>query len=192
MSRNYKQIMYTDRVRQAQVDAGTRVMAQRMADADGGDDRLSDREKDFIAQRDGFYVATVNEDGWPYLQYRGGPAGFLRILDDATLAYADFRGNLQLLSTGNIHHEERVSLFLMDYANRRRLKILARAEVISRLDDPDLLDRLHDPDYAAQPERAIVLRVVAYDWNCPQHITPRYTLEELEQLTQSTTIREES
>ncbi|MCZ6835544.1 MAG: pyridoxamine 5'-phosphate oxidase family protein [Planctomycetota bacterium] len=182
MSQSYKHITYTDSVKEAQTKAGTRVMAQRMADADWGADRLSERESAFIAQRDGFYLASVNEDGWPYVQFRGGPSGFLKILDASTLAYADFRGNLQMLSMGNIAHEERVSLFLMDYANRKRLKILARAEVIDRSADPALLARLHDSRYAAHPERAIVFHLVAFDWNCPQHITPRFTLEEIERL----------
>ena len=124
-------------------------------------------------------MATVTEDGWPYVQYRGGPAGFLKVLDDRTLAYADFQGNLQLLSTGNIAHDGRVSLFLIDYANRRRLKILARAEVIDGCDDPALLAALSDPDYGARPERAFVLHIEAFDWNCPQHITPRFTEVEI-------------
>ncbi|MCH7547573.1 MAG: pyridoxamine 5'-phosphate oxidase family protein [Planctomycetes bacterium] len=147
--------------------------------ADSGEDRLSAREIDFIAQRDGFYLGTVSEDGWPYVQYRGGPTGFLKVIDDATLAYADFRGNMQLLSTGNIGHDDRVSLFFMDYAHRRRLKILARAEIIDGRDDPALLKRLSDPSYAAKPERAFVLHVEAFDWNCPQHITPRFTEAEI-------------
>ncbi len=179
MSRRYKQITYTDSVKAAQARAGTRDIAQRMLLADGGEDRLSGREIDFIAKRDGFYIGTVSEDGWPYVQYRGGPAGFLKVIDDTTLAYADFRGNMQLLSAGNIGHDDRVSLFFMDYAHRRRLKILARAEIIDGRDDSALLNRLSDPSYAAKPERAFVLHVEAFDWNCPQHITPRFTEAEI-------------
>ncbi len=185
MSRRYKQITYTDSVKAAQSGgqsggrAGTRDIAQRMLLADSGEDRLSAREIDFIAQRDGFYLGTVSEDGWPYVQYRGGPTGFLKVIDDATLAYADFRGNMQLLSAGNIGHDDRVSLFFMDYAHRRRLKILARAEIIDGRDAPALLNRLSDPNYAAHPERVFVLHVEAFDWNCPQHITPRFTEAEI-------------
>ncbi|MCH7572672.1 MAG: pyridoxamine 5'-phosphate oxidase family protein [Planctomycetes bacterium] len=181
MSRSYKRITYTDSVKAAQSGgrAGTRDIAQRMLLADSGEDRLSEREIDFIAKRDGFYIGTVSEDGWPYVQYRGGPTGFLKVIDDATLAYADFRGNMQLLSAGNIGHDDRVSLFFMDYARRRRLKILARAEIIDGRDDPALLKRLSDPNYAAKPERAFVLHVEAFDWNCPQHITPRFTEAEI-------------
>lgn len=179
MSRSYKHITYTDSVKAAQSWAGTRDIAQRMLLADSGEDRLSAREIDFIAQRDNFYLGTVSEDGWPYVQYRGGPTGFLKVIDDVTLAYADFRGNMQLLSTGNIGHDDRVSLFFMDYAHRRRLKILARAEIIDGRDDPALLNRLSDPNYAAKPERAFVLHVEAFDWNCPQHITPRFTEAEI-------------
>ena len=175
MSLSYKQITYTDSVKDAQARAGTRDVAQRMLLADSGEDRLSAREIDFIAQRDGFYLGTVSEDGWPYVQYRGGPTGFLKVIDFATLAYADFRGNMQLLSAGNIGHDDRVSLFFMDYAHRRRLKILARAEIIDGRDDPAMLKLLSDPNYAAVPERVFVLHVEAFDWNCPQHITPRYT-----------------
>ena len=179
MSRRYKQITYTDSVKAAQSRNGTRDMAQRMLLADSGEDRLSGREIDFITQRDGFYLATVSEDGWPYVQYRGGPTGFLKVIDDTTLAYADFRGNMQLLSAGNIGHDDRVSLFFMDYAHRRRLKILARAEIIDGRDDPALLNRLSDPNYVAHPERVFVLHVEAFDWNCPQHITPRFTEAEI-------------
>ena len=179
MSRSYKHITYTDSVKAAQARAGTRDIAQRMLLADDGEDRLSGREIDFIAQRDGFYLATISEDGWPYVQYRGGPMGFLKVIDDTTLAYADFRGNMQLLSAGNIGHDDRVSLFFMDYARRRRLKILARAEIIDGRDAPALLNRLADPNYAAHPERVFVLHVEAFDWNCPQHITPRFTEAEI-------------
>lgn len=179
MSQSYKRITYTDSVKAAQSRAGTRDIAQRMLLADDGEDRLSAREIDFIAKRDGFYIGTVSEDGWPYVQYRGGPTGFLKVIDDTTLAYADFGGNMQLLSAGNIGHDDRVSLFFMDYAHRRRLKILARAEIIDGRDDPALLNRLSDPSYAAKPERAFVLHVEAFDWNCPQHITPRFTEAEI-------------
>jgi predicted pyridoxine 5'-phosphate oxidase superfamily flavin-nucleotide-binding protein len=144
-------------------------------------DRLTAVEIAFIQARDSFYQATVSETGWPYVQFRGGPAGFLRVLDARTLAYADFRGNLQYLSVGNIAADDRVALILMDYARRRRLKIWARASVVDRDADPDLVRHLAEPDYAARIERAVVMSVAAVDWNCPQHITPRLTAAEIEQ-----------
>ena len=153
-----------------------------MEGPDGGGDRLGDLEVDFIEARDGFYQATVSETGWPYVQFRGGPAGFLKVLDEGTIAYADFRGNVQYISAGNLAASDRVALILMDYANRRRLKIWARARLVHRDEDPELLARLEDRGYRAKVERAVVLSVEAVDWNCPQHITPRYTDAEFAQL----------
>jgi predicted pyridoxine 5'-phosphate oxidase superfamily flavin-nucleotide-binding protein len=142
-------------------------------------DRLTENEIGFIAQRDSFYMASVSENGWPYVQHRGGPAGFLRVLDDRTLAFADFRGNRQYISIGNLTADDRVALFLMDYPHRARLKILAHAEIKDLTADPDLMAKLLTPGYKAKPERAIVLHLEAFDWNCPQHITPRFTEAEL-------------
>ena len=143
---------------------------------------LGDRESTFIEARDGFYQATVNEDGWPYVQFRGGPSGFLKVLDDRTIGYADFRGNVQYISVGNLAANDRVSLILMDYPNRRRLKIWARARIVHHDEDPELLERLEVPTYRARVERAVVLTVEAFDWNCPQHITPRFTEAEVEEV----------
>ena len=145
------------------------------------EDLISPVEASFIAQRDGFYQATVSETGWPYVQFRGGPAGFLKVLDERTLAYADFRGNRQYLSTGNLECNDRISLILMDYPNRRRLKIWGRAKLVDGADDPALMQRLSVPNYRGHPERAIVIKLEAMDWNCPQHIPQRLTLEELEE-----------
>ena len=134
-------------------------------------------------ERDGFYLATVNHEGWPYMQFRGGPKGFLKVIDERTLAYLDFSGNRQYISMGNLRANNRASLFFMDYANRRRLKLLATTEVLSLTERADLLEALDDPEYPGKPERAVLFKVVAFDWNCPQHITPRFTLEELEQMS---------
>jgi len=142
-------------------------------------DRLTENEIAFIAGRDSFYMASVAENGWPYVQHRGGPAGFLRVLDDKTLAFADYRGNRQYISTGNLSADDRVALILMDYPHRARLKILAHAEIKDLTADADLVARLLTPGYKAKPERAIVLHLEAFDWNCPQHITPRFTEAEL-------------
>ena len=149
----------------------------------GAPDVLGPREIDFISHRESFYMATVTADGWPYLQHRGGPVGFLRVLDERSLGFADFRGNRQLLSTGNLAGNDRVALFLMDYPNRARLKIRGRARVSDAREDPALADRLaDDPALRAKVERAFVIDVDSYDWNCSQYITPRYSADELQAL----------
>ncbi|MEJ1963829.1 MAG: pyridoxamine 5'-phosphate oxidase family protein [Gammaproteobacteria bacterium] len=145
-------------------------------------DRFTDAEKGFIAARDSFYMATVSETGWPYVQHRGGPAGFLRVLDDRTLACADFRGNRQYISIGNLSSQDRACLFLMDYPHRQRLKIYAHVEVASLKERPDLVEKLATPGYKAKVERALVFHLAAFDWNCPQHITPRFTQDELSEV----------
>ncbi len=137
-------------------------------------DRFTESEIAFIAERDSFYMASVSETGWPYVQHRGGPRGFLRVIDDRTLAFADFAGNRQYISLGNLAADARVSLILMDYAHRRRLKIFAHAEARSLADDPKLAEAIATPGYRGRAERAFVLRLDAFDWNCPQHITPRF------------------
>ena len=179
MTRKYTQLTFTESVKQVQQHYGSRSQGAKMEAMDWPDERLTNRESEFIAGRDGFYVATVGQDGWPYVQFRGGPKGFLRLLDDHTLAFADFRGNLQYITTGNIKNDNRVALFFMDYANRQRLKIMARAEVFDASDRPDLIEQLADPRYQARIERAVIYHVEAFDWNCPQHITPRWTEDEL-------------
>ncbi len=142
-------------------------------------DRFTAAEAAFIAERDSFYLATVSESGWPYVQHRGGPSGFIRVLDDRTLGVADFRGNRQYISTGNLASEGRAALILMDYPNRRRLKIYAHVEARDLATDPELAAKLTTPGYRAKVERALVLHLAAFDWNCPQHITPRFSEAEL-------------
>ncbi|MGF9764478.1 pyridoxamine 5'-phosphate oxidase family protein [Microvirga sp. 0TCS3.31] len=142
-------------------------------------DRLGPDEEAFIASRDSFYIASVSETGWPYVQFRGGPPGFLRVLDERTLDFADFRGNKQYITTGNVIANDRVSLFLMDYPHRQRLKILGRASVLDIKDDPELVAGLVVKAYDARVERALRITVAAFEWNCPQHITPRFTQDEL-------------
>jgi predicted pyridoxine 5'-phosphate oxidase superfamily flavin-nucleotide-binding protein len=146
-------------------------------------DRLSNHfteaETAFIGSRDSFYMATVSETGWPYVQHRGGPPGFLRVLDDRTLAFADFRGNRQYISIGNLTANDRAALILMDYPRRRRLKILAHAEIKDLTGGDRLAAQLAIPGYRANVERAVVLHLEAFDWNCPQHITPRFSEAEL-------------
>ncbi len=143
-------------------------------------DRFTQAEAAFIAARDGFYMATVSQTGWPYVQYRGGPPGFLRVLDDRTLGFADFRGNRQYISLGNLRADDRVSLILMDYPARRRLKLFGQVEARDLADDPDLAARLATPGYRGLAERALVIRLAHFDWNCPQHIVPRFTQGEID------------
>ena len=147
-------------------------------------DRLSDRftpaEAAFIAERDSLYMATVSESGWPYVQHRGGPPGFIRVIDDRTLAIPDFRGNRQYISTGNLAADDRASLILMDYPNRRRLKLYAHVEARDLAADSELAAELALPGYRAKVERGLVIHLAAFDWNCPQHIVPRFSEAELE------------
>lgn len=140
------------------------------------------QEQAFIAARDSFYMASVSETGWPYVQHRGGPAGFLHVLDPKLLGFADLRGNKQYISLGNLEHDARVALFLMDYAHQTRLKILGRVEIYEGdARAAELLPQLATCEKGAVAERVILIHVEAFDWNCPQHITPRYTLEELQE-----------
>jgi hypothetical protein len=180
MSRAFSDIAFTPAVRALQTRMGSRAAYARLDHADDARATLTPDEAAFIEARDGFYQATVSETGWPYVQFRGGPAGFLKVLDAKTVGYADFRGNVQYVSVGNLEGDGRVALILMDYANRRRLKVLGRARLVQESEDPALLARLVLPDYRARVERAVIITVQAYDWNCPQHITPRFTAEEVD------------
>jgi hypothetical protein len=144
-------------------------------------DRLSHDVAGFIAERDDFYLATVSETGWPYVQHRGGPRGFLKVLDERTLAFADFRGNRQYISTGNVRADGRACLLLMDHARRARLKMYVRAETLALDADPELTRQVCAPDYEARLERIFRLHLQAYDWNCPRHITPRYTEQQVDE-----------
>ncbi len=143
-------------------------------------DELGEGEAEFIGQRDSFYIASVNPDGWPYIQHRGGPAGFLKVLDAHTLAFADFSGNRQLLTAGHVKANDRVALFLMDYPHRERLKIIGHAEIIAAQADPVLAAALTPTGTSARTvERVFKIRVTGFDWNCPKYITPRFTAEEV-------------
>ncbi len=148
-------------------------------------DPLGEAEAEFIAARESFYLGTVSETGWPYVQHRGGPKGFLRLLNPSTLVFADYQGNRQLLSTGNLSVNDRVSLFLMDYPNRTRLKILGHAKIEDARLHPDLSTELSNPSMRARVERLVFVDVVSFDWNCPKYITPRYSLEEVGDLAGS-------
>ncbi len=167
---------------------GSRPAYARMEEgADGTPDAITPKEAEFIAARDSFYMASVTADGWPYVQHRGGPAGFLQLLPGNRLGFADYRGNRQHVSTSDLAADPRVSLFLMDYAGRRRLKILALARVVTADQDAALAASLMPEGYKAVPERAYVFDVIGFDWNCPQHITQRFTEAEIAAVIQPLT-----
>lgn len=182
MARAFATIAFTPAVRTQQSRMGSAEGYSKFLSDDGGQpDELGPQEVAFIAARDGFYLASVSETGWPYVQYRGGPAGFLKVLSSKTIAYADFRGNRQYISAGNFAGNDRLSIILMDYPNRRRLKIWGRVRQIEGAENPEILDQLHDHAYRAHPERAVLITVEAFDWNCPSHIARRFTLEEADE-----------
>jgi len=177
MAEKYLELMVTPAVAKAEQHYFGRAIemsSERTRDA------LTADEQSFIAARDSFYLATVSETGWPYVQHRGGQPGFLRVLNPATLAFADYKGNRQLISTGNLAANDRVSLFLMDYPQRTRLKILGHARVEDARQHPDLVAQLAEPELQRKVERVFLIDVVSFDWNCPQYITPRFTETEVE------------
>lgn len=185
MRHRYLEIASTPSVKAARERYGSAPRSLRAGALDHQDEvvrnhRLGSAEQEFITARDGFYLASISETGWPYVQFRGGPAGFLRVIDERTLGYADFRGNRQYITTGNVQANDRVSVFLMDYAHQQRLKIFGRMRIIDAADDTALEERLAVPRYAGRVERLVLITVEAFDWNCPQHITPRFTQAELE------------
>lgn len=181
MAHQYAKIAFTETVRQVQSEQNSR---QGYAGMDTGEDHhflLSETEAAFIAKRDSFYMASVSETGWPYVQHRGGAGGFLKVIDAETIGFADYKGNRQYVSTGNFRNNDKVSIILMDYPNRRRLKILGRVSLVDE-QDHEVLAALEDSHYRARVERGFVIKISAFDWNCPQHITPRYNESELSAL----------
>ncbi|OFE15834.1 hypothetical protein BA895_04775 [Humibacillus sp. DSM 29435] len=187
MSGAYGDVAFTRDVRAAQTHYGRSAalarlgMGERFASAvDEPEQALSSLEAAFIRDRDGFYLATVSSTGWPYVQFRGGPPGFVQVTDEHTLRWADFRGNCQLVSTGNLSGSNKVSLFFMDYPRQARLKVYGHAVVLDAREARDQVEEVAVPGYRGIVERVVTVRVVAYDWNCPSHITPRYTIPELQ------------
>lgn len=178
MSYGFLDIAITPSVRAAQRESGADSL---WTDFKGhrAFDRFTENEAAFIADRDSFYLATVSETGWPYVQHRGGPRGFLKLIDDRSLAFADYRGNRQYISVGNAAANSRACLFLMDYARRARLKMYVHVEVTALDTDPTLTRLVTVPSYKAKIERIFRMRLENYDWNCPQHITPRFTEQEI-------------
>ncbi len=187
MARQFTNIAFTDGVKETQLHYGSRSIYENFLKGGVSEDILTAKETDFITARDSFYMGTVSSNGWPYVQFRGGPKGFLRVLNEKTLGFVDFKGNLQYLSVGNLSENDRVFLFLMDYPNRRRLKIWGRAQVVD--DNPELMEQLADADYHAEREKVILIQVEAFDWNCPQHIPIRYSEAEVTEMIAPLTTR---
>lgn len=178
MPYHFLEVAITPNVRQAQAEMGADQIW--LGEHHCASDSFTESELAFIAARDSFYIASVSETDWPYVQHRGGPQGFLKAVDNKTLAFADYRGNRQYISTGNFVANDRACLFLVDYPRRARLKIYMHVETLALDADPALTDLVFDAGYRAKAERILRLHLEAFDWNCAQHITPRYTEGEVE------------
>ncbi len=180
MAHNFGSLAFTPAVKALQERHGSRRQYARFEGA-ATRDRLGPNEREFLAERDSFYIASVGSTGWPYVQHRGGPAGFLKVIDDSTLAFADFAGNRQYVSAGNLATDDRVALIMVDYPSQTRLKILGHAQVLEGDAAKEWIARVRDPQYRATVERVFVIHVEALDWNCQQHITPRFTAAEIQE-----------
>jgi predicted pyridoxine 5'-phosphate oxidase superfamily flavin-nucleotide-binding protein len=181
MAEHFGSLVFTPVVKALQEKYGSRRQYARMEGGGTSLDRLGPDEAAFIAERDSFYMATIGSTGWPYVQHRGGPKGFLKVIDYSTVAFADFRGNKQYISTGNLATDNRVAIIMVDYPRQARLKILGRADVLEGEQASEWIERLRDPGYKSVIERVYVIRVEAFDWNCPQHITPRFTADQIQE-----------
>ena len=179
MAKSFGSVVFTPLVKALQERYGSRKQYERLEQSADTPARLGPEETEFLGERDTFYMANIGASGWPYIQHRGGPKGFLKVIDDRTLAFADFRGNRQYISAGNVMANDRVALILVDYPRQARLKILGHAEIFEGDDAKEWIKKVSDPGYKAAVERVFVIRVEAFDWNCPQHITPRFTEEEI-------------
>lgn len=183
---SFGSLLFTPVVKELQERYGSRRQYERMEKSGGSHAHFTAFEVEFLAERDSFYWATTGATGWPYVQHRGGPKGFLKVIDDHTLALADFRGNKQFISTGNLLTDDRVAMILVDYPRQARLKILGHVEVLEGDKAAPWIDRVRMTGYKASIERVFVIHVEAYDWNCPQHITPRYTAEQIQEAVRAT------
>jgi uncharacterized protein len=189
MPHHFAEIAFTPTVKKVQEQQGSRASYARMAGVpEATNHTLTEAEAGFIAAQNSLYMATVGETGWPYLQHRGGPVGFVRVLDERTVGFADFRGNRQYVSVGNLMTDDRVALFFMDYPKKTRLKMFGHVRLVG-LDDQATLARLEMPNYRARVERGFLIKVEGFDWNCPQHITERFTLDEIRAMTEPLTKR---
>jgi hypothetical protein len=174
MGHRFAELAFTPTVRAIQETHGSRKSYARMELGEAFNDALTQREAEFISQRDSLYMASVSETGWPYVQHRGGPTGFIKVIDSKTIGFADYRGNRQYVSVGNLSGDDRIAMILVDYPSRSRLKLLGHARLVSP-EQAELLGSLQTPGYRAKAERGFLVRIAAFDWNCPQHITPRFT-----------------
>jgi len=179
MTKSFGSLVFTPTVKALQERYGSRRQYARLEQLGEMRTGLGPDEKEYLGERDTFYMASLGESGWPYVQHRGGSRGFLKVIDDTTLAFADFRGNKQYISTGNLLTDNRVALIVVDYPRQLRLKLLGRAEIFEGEKAKDWLPKVRDPEYRAVTERVYVIRIEAFDWNCQQHIIPRYTDEEI-------------
>lgn len=181
MGRRFTELAYSKSVKEAQVKYRSREMNEKMEQSVIANDQFSDSEAQFIENMDTFFMSSVGENGWPYVQHRGGKKGFVKVVNNKCLAFPDFRGNRQFISVGNINENKKVCLFFLDFVNKRRLKVWAKARVIEIHENDELFNKLKLSDYRAKIERLIVFDIEAFDWNCPQHITQRYTASEIEE-----------
>jgi predicted pyridoxine 5'-phosphate oxidase superfamily flavin-nucleotide-binding protein len=180
MAHKFAQTLFTPGVKAVQKAHGSLDAYRRFESDDAPPhDALGIDEIEFITARDSFYMASISQSGWPYIQHRGGPAGFIRVLDSKTIGFADYRGNRQYISTGNINHDPHVAIILVDYLHQARLKIIGRMEIIEASADQAQVENLMPPHYRAGAERAMILHIEAFDWNCPKHITQRFTQDEV-------------
>ena len=182
MAHQFSTLTFTDDVAAVQREMGSRPSNEKLTERGPANDTFGPYERAFVAARDGFYISTIGATGWPYIQFRGGPVGFLSVRDEHTLAYADVTGNRQYITTGNLRGNQHAALFLMDYPHQTRLKLLANAETIPWSKAPDWKAELKLPE-RGRPERVVLLHLAAFDWNCPQHIPQRWTIDELKQTT---------
>lgn len=189
MAHSFGSLVFTSAVKALQERYGSRQQYARLEQQGQTQDTLGEQETEFITERDSFYMATIGSSGWPYIQHRGGPKGFVKVFDGKVLAFADFRGNKQYVSTGNLTTDARVAIILVDYPNRARLKLLGTAQVLDEDKAEGWLERVRVRDYKAVIERVFLIQVAAFDWNCPQHITPRYTTEEIREALAPTEAR---
>ena len=178
---NYSNLAFTEEIKKLQTLNGSRE-AYEQVEIKGNVDGLTDVEIEFISEMDGFYLSTIGENGFPYIQFRGGPKGFLKVLNSDTIGFPDFKGNMQYISIGNLKTKNKVALFLMDYSHKRRLRIYAETDVFNIKNDPELSEKFDIGNYKAKPERAVVFKVIAFEWACPKFITPKFTEDEIQEM----------
>jgi len=184
MGNKYLEIAVTDGVKRLQERLGSRAAYARREGGPTIHQKLGPEEISFIEARDTFFLASVSETGWPYVQHRGGPKGFLKVLDQSTIGFPEFSGNRQYLSFGNILRDPRVSLLLLDFRRQERLKIFGRATLAEHVENPELFQHLETENLPSKVERGIIIQVEAFDWNCSQYIEPRFSEEEVRELLQ--------